>query len=147
PDRYVSLCSARVRGSSGGPTTATSTGPSSAARATASPHPANQACFPASTDTVPSAACAASRWRADPVSAAYDSSAPAAAYWPEDVALSVGSCGRWNSRSASSAVSKKPHEPSPNRSSTVSSSVSASRNQRASPITPCSAISPSATLA
>nr|BFE83618.1 hypothetical protein GCM10020093_062190 [Planobispora longispora] len=69
-DDRAARCSAAVAASSRGPTTATSTGPETAACATASPHPANRACREARTLTVPRAASAASRCRADPVSAA-----------------------------------------------------------------------------
>ena len=48
--------------------------------------------------TTDSARSAASRCRLEPVYAAYDSSAPAAAAVPDGVALSVGSCGRREQR-------------------------------------------------
>lgn len=71
----------------------------------------NRGTRPPRAPTTPNARSAASRWREDPVYAAYDSSAPAAAVQPEGAALSVGSCGRRISVSASSAVSKSVPSP------------------------------------
>ena len=94
-----------ARGSPGrpsGPTTATSRGPSSSASATASPQPMNRGARGAER-LAPRPAparrpCGGGRCRCARRS---DSSAPAAAVQPEGAALSVGSCGRRISCSAS----------------------------------------------
>ncbi len=102
----------------------------------------------ASAPTMASARPAAVRWRSEPVYAAYVSRAFAAAVQPDGVALSVGSCGRRISSSASSAVSyRAPDDSSTKCASTVSSSTAARSSHSLSPVTANSARKPSAVSA
>ena len=94
--------------------------------------------------TVASAVSAASRCAGEPASAAYVVSAATIEESPDGLALSVGSAGRATSGSASSAVSKNPPLPFPNRSIAVSSSSPASSSQRPSPVSWCTAQNASA---
>ncbi|CAM5384212.1 hypothetical protein SVIOM342S_09518 [Streptomyces violaceorubidus] len=141
-------CSPRAAGSFGSAaTTATSRGPSSSASAAASPQPMKRGTRGPSAFTTPRARSAAVRWGAEPVWAAYDSRAPAAALQPDGVALSVGSCGRRISCSASAAVSYSEPDSSVKRVRTWSSRKPAKSSQTPSPVTDASARKPSATSA
>ncbi len=82
------------RGSSAGPITATSRGPSASASVTARAQPAACGAWAAIAAACPRARSASSRCRPDPVRADQVSSTPAAALVPEGVAPSVGSCAR-----------------------------------------------------
>ena len=98
------------RSGPGGPTTATSSGPSSIASAAASDQPANRgACSASARHGAAAPPRRPSRCRPEPVSAAYvDAARAPSPTCPDGLALSEGSRGRATSASASSAVSWKP---------------------------------------
>src|SRR5690606_9756373 len=82
---------------SGGPTTATCTGPACAASATASQLPAKRGWYDSSTPTRCSASSASLRYSVafePPMSTDAESNAAASAEAPEGLALSAGSAGR-----------------------------------------------------